>query len=173
MADAKMTDATEKKTSPEEAKPEKKAAKFKNPFSYSDPLQCKMVNCIMKEGKKSVAQKILKDTFEELNRRGEKDPMKTFERALENATPNMEAKPRRIGGSIYQIPTEVPAKRQQTLSIRWILQGARARKGEPMYKGLAFELIEAANERGFAFNKKEEAHKMAQANKAFAHLARY
>ncbi|MDH3324478.1 MAG: 30S ribosomal protein S7 [Candidatus Peregrinibacteria bacterium] len=157
-------------------KPEKKPKvdkKFNNPFSFTDELQAKFVNCIMKNGKKTVAQQILKDTFTELNRKGQKDALKTFENAIANATPTMEVKPKRIGGSIYQIPREVTPKRQQTLSIRWILAGARSRKGMPMYKRLSLEILDAANETGSAFNKREEAHKMAQANKAFAHLARY
>ncbi len=156
----------------EESAPKKKT-KFRNPFSYEDTLQTKFVNCVMKQGKKTIAQRIMKDTFEELARKGQKDPLKTFESAISNTTPTMEVKPKRIGGSIYQIPMEVSTKRQQTLSIRWILAGARARKGMPMYKRLSLELIDAASETGYAFNKKEEAHKMAQANKAFAHLARY
>jgi len=147
--------------------------KFQNPFSYSDPLQSKVVNCIMRRGKKTVAQKILQQVFQELSNRGQKDPLKTFENALAKVTPSMEVKPKRVGGSIYQIPMEVKPKRQQTLSIRWVLEGARKRKGMPMFKRLALELIDAANETGYAFNKKEDAHRMAQSNKAFAHFARY
>jgi len=151
----------------------KKVGKFKSPFAYDDALQSKFVNCIMKRGKKTIAQRILKDTLEELFNKGQKEPLKTFEMAIANVTPTMEVKPKRIGGSIYQIPMEVNNKRQLTLSIRWILAGARARKGMPMYKRLALELLDAANETGYSFNKKEEAHKMAQSNRAFAHLARY
>lgn len=147
--------------------------KYLNPFSYEDEQQCKFVNCIMKEGKKTIAQQILKDTFDELNRKGEKTPLKTFQVAIDNVKPTMEVKAKRIGGAVYQIPLEVSTKRQQSLSIRWILVGARKRKGMPMYKRLALELLEASNQNGFAFNRKEETHKMAQANKAFAHLARY
>lgn len=161
------TDTTPKKSSP------KKLGNAKNPFSYTDPLQQKLVNCIMKNGKKSIAQRILKDTFEELARRGEKDPLKTLELSLSNATPTIEVRPKRIGGAVYQIPVEVPSKRQQTLSIRWILKAARSRKGQPMYRALAAELVEASQDSGSAVNKKKDVHKMAQANKAFAHLARY
>lgn len=150
-----------------------KKVKFQNPFSFTDPLQCKVVNSIMKKGKKTVAQKILKMTFEELHRLGEKDALKTFNVAFQNATPTVEVSAKRIGGAVYQIPSEVKPKRQGSLSIRWILAGARARKGQPMYKRLAQELLEASKEAGSAVNKKKEAHKMAQANKAFAHLARY
>ncbi|NJP03903.1 30S ribosomal protein S7 [Candidatus Gracilibacteria bacterium] len=139
----------------------------------NDPIQAKMVTCIMKNGKKQVAIRILQMAFEEMNRRGEKDVLKTFEKAVQNATPTMEVRPRRIGGSIYQIPIEVTPKRQGSLSIRWILAAARSKKGQPMYKRLASELLDAANETGTSFRKREESHKMAQSNKAFAHLARY
>ncbi len=158
-------------TTTKSAKPKKTTAK--NPFSYTDPLQQKFVNCIMKDGKKTTAQRILMDMFDELSRRGEKDPLKTFETSLSNVTPTMEVRPKRIGGAVYQIPVEVSSKRQQTLSIRWILQSARSKKGQPMYKALASEILEASQDSGNAVNKKKEVHKMAQANKAFAHLARY
>ncbi len=151
----------------------KKNKKYVNPFNESDPLQAKLVNCIMKCGKKTLARRILRDTFDEMNRRGESDPLATFEKALQKATPTREVRPRRVGGSIYQIPIEVKPKRQATLPIRWILAGARSKKGQPMYKRLASELIDCASEQGHAFNKREDVHKMAQANKAFAHLARY
>ncbi len=151
----------------------KKKEKFVNPFSYTDELQSKFVNCIMKNGKKTVAQRILKDAFDEMNRRKIDDVMGAFEKACKNATPTMEAKAKRVGGSVYQIPLEVPLKRQRSLAIRWLLAGARKRKGMPMYKRLASELMDCASEAGFAFNKREESHRMAAANKAFAHLARY
>ncbi len=150
-----------------------KKGKYKNPFSYRDELQCKFVNCVMRRGKKTVAQKILRDAFDELNRKGAKDPLKTFEMAVSNTKPTMEVKAKRIGGAVYQIPLEVNTKRQLSLSIRWLLEGARKKKGMPMYKRLALELTDAANQTGYAFLKKEETHKMAQANRAFAHLARY
>lgn len=163
----------EKATKTDTKSQEKKAKKFVNPFSFNDPLQTKLVNCIMKNGKKNLAQTILKDCFEEMNRKGEKDVMKAFEKAFQNVTPTMEVRPKRVGGSVYQIPIEVKTKRQLSLSIRWILAAARARKGQPMYKRLASEIMAAANEEGNAYNKKVEAHRSAQANKAFAHLARY
>ncbi len=150
-----------------------KEKKYINPLNENDPLQEKFVNCIMKRGKKEIARRIMRDTFDEMNARGEADPLATFEKALQKATPTMEVRPRRVGGSIYQIPIEVSPKRQLTLPIRWILAGARSKKGQPMYKRLASEIIDCANEQGFAFNKREDAHKMAQSNKAFAHLARY
>lgn len=171
MTDTKA--AATSAASKNDAKEPKKAKKFVNPFSVNDPLQAKLVNCIMKNGKKNLAQKILKDCFEEMNRKGEKDVMKAFEKAFQNVTPTMEVKPKRVGGSVYQIPMEVKPKRQLSLSIRWILAAARSRKGQPMYRRLASELMAAANEEGNAYNKKVEAHRSAQANKAFAHLARY
>lgn len=164
--------ATDKKadTPKKNAKPKKK---YQQQFSFADPLQDKFVKCIMKNGKKTVAVKILKDTLNEMHRRGQDDPLKTFEVALRNATPAMEVKAKRIGGAVYQIPMEVTEKRQQSLCVRWVLEGARKKKGQPMYMRLASELIDAANETGFAYTRKEDVHRMAQANKAFAHLARY
>ncbi len=164
--------APEKSNAPAE-KPVKNRKKYQNQFSFGDPLQDKFVNCVMKNGKKTVAVKIMKDTFQELYRRGQDDPLKCFETALKNATPAMEVKAKRIGGAVYQIPMEVTEKRQQSLCIRWVLEGARKKKGQPMYKRLAGELLDASNETGFAFGRKEDVHRMAQANKAFAHLARY
>jgi len=163
----------ENRVSPKKDDKLEKKGKQKNPFSFTDPLQCKLVNCIMKNGKKTVAQQILRDTFDELFRIGERDPLKTFEVALQKATPAMEVRAKRIGGAVYQIPVDVPQKRQQSLAIRWILDAARSRKGRPMYQRLAQELVDAANDAGQAVNKKKEAHRMAQSNKAFAHLAKY
>ena len=150
-----------------------KKVKYVNPFSYTDPLQSKFVNCLMKNGKKTVAQRILKDLFDELNRRGEEDPLKTFEKVIDQVTPTMEVKAKRIGGAVYQIPIEVTEKRRRSLSFRWILTGAKKKKGQPMYKRLATEILDDLAGTGFAIMKKDETHKMAQANKAFAHLARY
>lgn len=165
--------APEKSLAPATEKVVKVRKKYVSQFSFADPLQDKFVNCIMKNGKKTVAVKILKDTFEEMHRRGQDDPLKTFETALKNATPAMEVKAKRIGGAVYQIPMEVTEKRQRSLSTRWILEGARKKKGQPMFKRLAAELLDASNETGFAYGRKEDVHRMAQANKAFAHLARY
>ena len=167
--------ASEKTAKPKSASKEapKKEKKYVNPFNEADPLQAKMVNCIMKNGKKTVARSILRDAFDEMNRKGDKDPLASFEKAILKATPTMEVRPRRVGGAIYQIPVEVNVKRQGSLPIRWILAGARSKKGQPMYKRLAVELMDCANEQGYAYNKREDVHKMAQANKAFAHLARY
>ncbi|MBU2524273.1 30S ribosomal protein S7 [Patescibacteria group bacterium] len=143
------------------------------PIPNSNPMQEKFINYIMQDGKKSVARKIFFDAFEEIRKRGNKDPEKIFEKALKNITPTLEVRPKRIGGAIYQIPLEVKPSRQVMLSLRWLREGSRNRKGAPMYKKLADELLDASNETGHAFKKKEDTTKMAQANKAFAHLARY
>ena len=153
--------------------PEQKLKSFKNPFSLDDPLQDRFVRSIMKNGKKNLARRILKQAFDQMFLKGEKDPLKTFEKAIQNATPSMEVRPKRIGGAVYQIPIEVTIKRQKTLPVRWILTASRSKKGQPIHRSLAAELIDCANEAGGAYGKKVEAHKSAQANKAFAHLGRY
>jgi small subunit ribosomal protein S7 len=126
----------------------------------------------MHKGKKSVARRIFSETIALLQKRTKEDPFDIFNKALLNATPLLEVRPRRIGGAVYQIPTEVPPKRQQSLSIRWIIQAARERKGAHMGEKLSRELLDAASEQGGAVKKKEDLLKMAQANKAFAHLAK-
>ncbi|MBU1018379.1 MAG: 30S ribosomal protein S7 [Patescibacteria group bacterium] len=139
----------------------------------STPLQEKFINYIMLDGKKTIARKIFADTLKELANTGSKDPIQVFERAIENIKPNMEVRPKRIGGGVYQIPIEVTPKRQLMLAFRWILLAARDKKGSPIYKRLAQELLDAANQTGTAMKKKEDTHKMAAANKAFAHYARF
>ncbi len=139
----------------------------------SSPLQEKFICCLMKNGKKSIARKVLKNTFNEIQKQGNKKPKEIFEKALTNVSPQIEVRPKRVGGAVYQIPMEVKPHRQQTLSIRWLLQATRTKKGSPMHLRLATELIEASKESGEAFKKKENVHKMAQANRAFAHLARF
>lgn len=138
----------------------------------SDPLVEKFINCLMKQGKKSVARKIFNDSLAIIKERTKDAPMDVFSKALLNATPLVEVRPKRIAGAVYQVPTEVTAKRQQSLSIRWILMGARARKGIPMAEKLALELLDASAEQGAAIKKKEDVYKMAQANKAYAHFAK-
>lgn len=127
----------------------------------------------MHDGKKTIARKIFHDTLEEIKNKGSKDPEQVFERAIENVKPTMEVRPKRIGGGIYQIPIEVKPKRQTMLAFRWILGATRDKKGSPMAKRLAQELLDAANQMGTAMKKREDTHKMAAANKAFAHYARY
>ena len=136
-------------------------------------LQEKFVNYVMKRGKKTVARRIFADMLEELKKKGGKNPEQIFERAIENVKPAMEVRPKRIGGAVYQIPIEVKPGRQTMLAFRWILEASRAKKGMKMANKLALELMDAANQQGTAIKKKEDAHKMAQANKAFAHFAKY
>jgi small subunit ribosomal protein S7 len=138
----------------------------------SDPLLEKFINCLMLRGKKTIARRIFADTMEIIKTRTKDAPMEVFNKALLNATPLVEVRPKRIAGSVYQVPVEVPPKRQQALSIRWILGAARERKGIPMAHKLALELLDASAEQGNAIKKKQDVLKMAQANKAFAHLAK-
>lgn len=139
----------------------------------SNPLQEKFINYIMKEGKKNIARRIFKETMQVLTEKGQKEPVKTFERAIENVKPTLEIRPKRIGGAVYQIPIEVKPGRQLMLSFRWILDSARSKKGQPMAKKLADELLNASNNEGNAIKKKDDTIRMAQANKAFAHFAKY
>lgn len=138
----------------------------------SDPLMEKFINCIMKQGKKSTARQILNDALEIIKTRTKDPPLEIFAKALLNTTPLVEVRPKRIAGAVYQVPTEVTPKRQQSLSIRWILNAARDRKGMPMAEKLALELLDAYSEQGSAVKKKEDVYKMAQANKAYAHFAK-
>ncbi len=126
----------------------------------------------MKQGKKSTARQILADALDIIKTRTKDPPLEVFSKALLNTTPLVEVRPKRIAGAVYQVPTEVPAKRQLSLSIRWILNAARDRKGIPMAEKLALELLDASAEQGSAVKKKEDVYKMAQANKAYAHFAK-
>jgi len=139
----------------------------------SSPLQEKFINCVMRGGKKSVAQRIFKDTMDLIAEKGNKEPVKIFEKALDTIKPTLEVKAKRIGGAVYQIPMEVKAARQMTLSIRWLLEVTRTKRNAPMAKKLADELMLAANGEGSAIKKRDDVMKMAQANKAFAHYAKY
>ena len=136
---------------------------------YSSQLITKFINVIMKDGKKSTAQRIVYDALRMIHDRTEDDPMKTFKRAIENVKPTVEVKSRRVGGSTYQVPIEVRPNRRLALSFRWLLESARRRGEKTMRQKLAAELLEAADSRGGAIKKKEDTHRMADANKAFAH----
>ena len=125
----------------------------------------------MLDGKKSIAIRILDDTFAEIKAKGQKDPKGVFDKALENIMPKIEVRPKRVWGSIFQVPQEVNQKRQLFLASKWIIDSARSKKGANFSKFLANELIEAANETGNAFKKKLDVYKMAEANKAFARFA--
>lgn len=138
----------------------------------SDPVIEKFINCVMMQGKKAIARKIFWDAMDIIKTRTKDAPLEVFNKAMLNVTPLVEVRPKRVGGSVYQVPVEVTPKRQQTLAIRWIINAARDRKGMPMAQRLAMELLDASSDQGSAFKKKQDVIKMAQANKAFAHLAR-
>jgi small subunit ribosomal protein S7 len=139
----------------------------------SNPLQEKFINCLMKRGKKNLARKIFQESMQILVEKGNKAPEKVFEKAIESVKPTLEIKAKRIGGAVYQIPIEVTPNRQLMLAFRWLLEAARGKKGSPMAKKLAEELMLAANNEGNAIKKKDDTMRMAQANKAFAHYAKY
>ena len=136
---------------------------------YNDKLVAKMINGIMRNGKKSVAESILYRSFDLIQDKTNKDPLKLFKQAMENIKPVLEVRSRRVGGATYQIPVEVRYERRQALSIRWILSFAKKRSEKSMHEKLAMEILDAANNRGTAIKKKEDTHKMAEANRAFAH----
>ena len=136
---------------------------------YNSKVITKFVNAIMLDGKKSVAEKILYGAIDNLDIRGEEKGFDLFEKAVENVKPLLEVRSRRVGGATYQVPVEVRAVRRQTLALRWLIDASRKRNERTMVERLANELFEAANERGSSFKKKEDVHRMAEANKAFAH----
>ena len=128
-----------------------------------------MILHIMKRGKKSLAVRLMYDAMDLIKKRTEKNPLEVFDTALRNVSPAMEVRPRRVGGATYQVPMEVSVERRTTLAIRWILAAARDRSGKSFPEKLASELIDAMNETGAAIRKRDEAHKMAEANRAFSH----
>ena len=136
---------------------------------YNSKTVTKLVNRIMNDGKKGTAERILYDAFDIIKEKTGKDPMEVYNAALENVKPALEVKSRRIGGSNYQVPNEVSDDRAQTLALRWIVNYAKTRNGKGMAINLANELIDASNGVGGAVKKREDTHKMAEANKAFAH----
>jgi len=136
---------------------------------YKSKLVSKFINCLMKGGKKSVAELMLYDAFEIIEKRTKEPPLKVFEKAMGNARPMIEVKSRRVGGSTYQVPIEVRAARQSALGIRWLISFARKRSEKSLSEKLAAELIDAASQRGATIKKREDTHRMAEANKAFAH----
>ena len=133
----------------------------------------KFINYLMHQGKKTVARAVLNDCFAVIEKKTGKKGKEIFSEALENVKPSLEVRAKRIGGSVYQIPMEVKPFRQFQLASRWILAAARGKKGAPMADRLANELMQAANNEGTSVKKKEDSHRMAQANKAFAHFAKY
>ncbi|WP_320034942.1 30S ribosomal protein S7 [Halarcobacter sp.] len=136
---------------------------------YNSKVITKFINTVMLDGRKSAAQKIMYGAIANLDARGEEAGIDLFEKAIENVKPLLEVKSRRVGGATYQVPVEVRAVRRQTLALRWLVDAARKRNERTMVERLANELFEAANDRGAAFKKKEDMHRMAEANKAFAH----
>ena len=136
---------------------------------YNSKLVTKLINNIMYDGKKGIAQKIVYDAFSIVEVKSGKNPLEAFQQALENVMPTLEVKARRIGGSTYQVPMEVRAERRQTLGLRWLRTYSRARSERTMAEKLAGEILDAMNQTGGAYKKKEETHRMAEANKAFSH----
>ncbi|MDP3976301.1 MAG: 30S ribosomal protein S7 [bacterium] len=139
----------------------------------STELSEKFVSYIMSDGKKTTARRVFHDCLKIIETRGYKSPAQTFEKAVRNVTPSLEVRAKRIGGSVYQIPVEVQPKRQLALSFRWIIGAAKGKKGSGLARRLADEIIEACEGTGTAMKKKDDVFRMAQANKAFAHFARY
>ena len=138
---------------------------------YGSTLVTSLINTVMERGKKSVAQRIVYGAFELVSEKlGKGDPIDLLIGALENARPKLEVKSRRVGGATYQVPLEIPYERQQSLAFRWMVGSARSKKGKPMREALADEIVDAYNNTGAVVRKKEDTHKMAQANRAFAHL---
>ena len=127
------------------------------------------INRVMERGKKSLAATLVYDSFDLIKERTKKDPLEVFEQAIKNVSPVMEVKPRRVGGATYQVPMEVPSHRRFALATRWILAAARARSGRSFPEKLAAELMDAANNTGAAIRRREETHRMAEANRAFSH----
>ena len=136
---------------------------------YNDKVVTKLINNIMKDGKKGIAQKICYEAFDIIREKTGKDPLEVFEQALNNIMPVLEVKARRVGGATYQVPIEVRPERRQALGLRWLVNYARARGERTMSQKLAAEIMDAVNGLGGAVKKKEDTHKMAEANKAFAH----
>ncbi|WP_434655173.1 30S ribosomal protein S7 [Thermoanaerobacterium thermosaccharolyticum] len=136
---------------------------------YNSKKVTKLINKIMYSGKRGIAQKICYGAFDIIREKTGRDPLEVFEEAMNNVMPVLEVKPRRVGGATYQVPVEVRPERRQTLGIRWIIEFARKRNGRTMMEKLAAEIMDAANNTGASVKKKEDTHKMAEANKAFAH----
>lgn len=139
---------------------------------FNSKLVTKFINCLMYDGKKLVAQKVFYEAMEEVSRKlADVPPLEVFETAVNNIKPYVEVRSKRVGGANYQVPMQVNRRRQQSLAIRWMLDACRAESGRPMSKVLAEELAAAFNKEGKAMNKREQTHRMAEANKAFAHFA--
>ena len=136
---------------------------------FGDLVITRLMNAIMYHGKKSAAERIVYGAFDDIQRRSKNDPVKTFHDALDNVKPQIEVRSRRVGGATYQVPVEVRPSRRQTLAMRWVIEAARGRTEKSMAYRIAHELMDAAENRGGAVRKREDTHRMAEANKAFAH----
>jgi len=136
---------------------------------FNDILVARFINCILNEGKKGLAETIFYKALDNIGEKGSEEPLRVFRKAIENAAPLLEVRSRRVGGATYQVPVEVRESRRQALSMRWVIQNARSRSGRTMAEKLTGELMDAFNNSGGAVKKKEEVHRMAEANKAFAH----
>ncbi len=138
---------------------------------YNDIMVSKFINQVMLEGKKTIAQKIVYGAFDIIREKTKQDPLEVFKLAIQNVSPVLEVKPKRVGGATYQVPMEVKGGRRLSLGMKWIITNSRSKKGKAMKDRLAEELIEASENRGASVKKKENVHKMAEANRAFAHFA--
>jgi len=138
-------------------------------LKYNDVLVQRLINCVMLDGKKSIAKKIVYGAFDLIESKTKEDPLKAFYKALDNIKPEIEVKARRVGGATYQVPVEVRLNRKISLGIRWLIRYARERSERTMLERLAAEILDACNNKGGAVKKREDTHKMAEANKAFAH----
>lgn len=138
---------------------------------YGNPLVGKFINYIMRQGKKSVAQKVVYKSFDIIKEKTKADPLEIFDKAIKNISPSLEVKSRRVGGANYQVPQPVRPERKVQLAFRWVINAARAKKGKPMAEKLAEELMLAINNEGMAIKKKLDTHRMAEANRAFAHFS--
>ena len=148
-------------------KPEKRTTE--GDIRHNNVLVTGLINRLMKKGKKSTATRVVYQAFDLMGERANRDPVEMFEQAINNISPRLEVKPRRVGGATYQVPIEVLPARRTSLAMRWLLTAARSRPGKTMAEKLASELMDAANNTGAAIKKKEDTHRMAEANRAFAH----
>ena len=137
---------------------------------FNNPIVAKFINYIMWDGKKSVAQEVVYDAFDIVSKKTKKEPLDVFDEAIKNTSPMLEVKSKRVGGANYQVPRQVKGDRRLTLSLRWIILAARSKKGQRMAEKLADEIMQAAQNTGTAVKKKDDTHRMAQANRAFAHF---
>ena len=137
---------------------------------FNDKIVSKFTSCLMYDGKRSTAEKILYEALDKIKEKGKDDPLKVFNSAISNVKPNLEVRSRRVGGATYQVPVEVKPNRGQALALRWIIDATRKRKNKTMSEKLYYEIIDASQNKGSAIKKREDTHKMAESNKAFAHF---